>query len=116
MISINGVPILTPKSFEATVSDLDGQSNRNLYGELIRDRIAIKRKLTLEWPPLTQSEISTLLTAVSGVFFTVTYPDPQEGIVTKTMYVGDRTAPAYLYDEKNMQVKWTGLKMNFIEK
>ena len=116
MISINGVSILTPKSFEATVSDLDGESNRNLYGELIRDRIAIKRKLTLEWPPLTQSEISTLLTAVSGVFFTVTYPDPQEGIVTKTMYVGDRTAPAYFYDEKTKQVKWNGLKMNFIEK
>lgn len=114
MISINGVSILTPKSFEATVSDLDGESNRNLYGELIRDRIAIKRKLTLEWPPLTQSEISTLLTAVSGVFFTVTYPDPQEGIVTKTMYVGDRTAPAYQYI--NGEVKWCGLKMNFIEK
>lgn len=114
MISVNGVAILTPKSFEATVSDLDGESNRNLYGELIRDRIAIKRKLTLEWPPLTQSEISTLLTAVSGVFFTVTYPDPQEGMVTKTMYVGDRTAPAYQYI--NGEVKWSGLKMNFIEK
>lgn len=115
MISINGVVILTPKSFEATVSDLDGESNRNLYGELLRDRIAVKRKLTLEWAPLTQSEMSTLLTAVSGVFFTVTYPDPQEGIVTKTMYVGDRTAPAYFYDEKTKQAKWSGLKMNFIE-
>lgn len=116
MISVNGVPIQTPKSFEATVSDLDGESNRNLFGELIRSRIAVKRKLTLEWPPLTQSKMSTLLTAVSSDFFTVTYPDPQEGIVTKTMYVGDRTAPAYFYDEKTKQVKWSGLKMNFIEK
>lgn len=116
MISINGVPITSPKTFEATVSDLDGESNRNLFGELVRSRIAVKRKLTLEWPPLTQSEMSTLLTAVSGDFFTVTYPDPQEGMVTKTMYVGDRTAPAYFYDEKTKQVKWSGLKMNFIEK
>lgn len=115
MININGVAILTPKSFEATVSDLDGATNRNLYGKLLRDRIAVKRKLILEWPPLTQSEMSTLLTAVSGAFFTVTYPDPQEGIVTKTMYVGDRTAPAYFYDEKTKQVKWSGLKMNFVE-
>lgn len=114
MISINGVPITSPKTFEAAVSDLDGESNRNLFGELVRSRIAVKRKLTLEWPPLTQSEMSTLLTAVSGVFFTATYPDPQEGMVTKTMYVGDRTAPAYQYI--NGEVKWSGLKMNFIEK
>jgi len=116
LIKINGVPIRTPKTFEATINDLDGETNRNLYGELIRSRIAVKRKLTLEWSPLTQSEMSTLLKSVSSVFFTVTYPDPQEGIVTKTMYVGDRTAPAYFYDTKAQEVKWQGLKMNFIEK
>lgn len=114
MISINGVVISTPKVFEATISDLDGESNRNANGELIRDRIAVKRKLNLEWGPLTQSEIQTLLSAVSSVFFTVTFPDPQFGLITKTMYVGDRTAPAYSFI--NGEVKWQGLKMNFIEK
>ena len=114
MISINGVQIATPKTYEATVSDLDGESNRNANGELIRDRIAVKRKLNLEWGPLTQAEIQTLLSAVSSVFFTVTFPDPMSGMVTKTMYVGDRTAPAYSFI--NGQVKWQGLKMNFIEK
>ena len=114
MLSINGVAIATPKTFEATVSDLDGESNRNANGELIRDRIAVKRKLNLEWGPLSQSEIQTLLNAVSSVFFTVTFPDPQSGVITKTMYVGDRTAPAYQYIDG--EVKWQGLKMNFIEK
>lgn len=114
MININGVQITTPKVYEATVSDLDGETNRNAYGEMIRDRIAVKRKINLEWGPLTQSEITPILSAVSGVFFTVTYPDPQLGLVTKTMYVGDRTAPAYSYS--NGVVKWQGLKMNFIEK
>lgn len=114
MIKINGVVIATPKAYEATVSDLDGESNRNANGELIRDRIAVKRKLNLEWGPLTQVEISTLLSAVSSVFFTVTFPDPELGVVTKTMYVGDRTAPAYSYIDG--EVKWQGLKMNFIEK
>ena len=114
MIKINGVVIATPKSYEATVSDLDGESNRNANGELVRDRIAVKRKLNLEWGPLSQSEISTLLKAVSSVFFTVTFSDPELGVITKTMYVGDRTAPAYQY--LNGEVKWQGLKMNFIEK
>lgn len=114
MLKINGVAIATPKVYEVTVQDLDGETNRNANGDMIRDRIAVKRKLNLEWQPLSQSEISTLLTAVSGVFFTVTFTDPQLGMVTKTMYVGDRTSPAYQF--KNGEVKWSGLKMNFIEK
>lgn len=114
MLSINGVDIATPKVFEVAVSDLDGESNRNANGELIRDRIAVKRKINLEWGPLTQSEIQTLLNSISSVFFTVTFPDPMSGVITKTMYVGDRTAPAYQY--VNGAVKWQGLKMNFIEK
>ena len=113
MININGVAIATPKTFEVTVNDLDGESNRNAYGVLIRDRIAIKRKINLEWGPLSQAQISTLLNSVSSVFFTVTFPDPQLGLITKTMYVGDRTSPAYQY--VNGEVKWSGLKMNFIE-
>lgn len=114
MLKINGAAIAAPSAYEVTVQDLDGESNRNANGDLIRDRIAVKRKLQLEWPPLSQSEISTLLNAVSSVFFTVTFPDPQSGMITKTMYVGDRTAPAYMY--KDGQVKWSNLKMNFIEK
>jgi hypothetical protein len=114
VISINGVQIATPKTYEVAVSDLDGESNRNANGELIRDRIAVKRKINLEWGPLSQAEIQTLLNSVSSVFFTVTFPDPMSGVITKTMYVGDRTSPAYSYI--NGEAKWQGLKMNFIEK
>ncbi len=114
MLKVNGVAIATPSNYEVTIQDLDGESNRNASGNMIRDRIAVKRKINLEWPPLSQGEISKLLNAVSSVFFTVTFPDPQQGMITKTMYVGDRTAPAYMYI--NGEVKWSGLKMNFIEK
>lgn len=114
MIKINGVAIATPKIFEVTVSDLDGESNRNAKGEMIRDRIAVKRKVNLEWGTLEQSEMSKIFNAVSNVFFTVEFPDPQLGLITKTMYVGDRTSPAYSYIDN--KIKWQGLKMNFIEK
>lgn len=114
MIKINGVAIATPKVFEATVSDIDGETNRNAKGELIRDRVAVKRKINLEWGTLEQSEMSKILNAVSSVFFTVEFPDSQLGLITKTMYVGDRTSPAYSYIDN--KIKWQGLKMNFIEK
>lgn len=115
MIKINGVDIKTPSKFEATISDVDGETTRNALGTLFRDRIGVKRKLQLEFPPLTQSEISTILTAVSDVFFTVTYPDPMSGVITKTFYVGDRSIPMYVYGNGTTQLLWEGLKMNFIE-
>lgn len=114
MLKINGVAIATPKTFEVTISDLDGESNRNANGDLIRDRIAVKRKLNCEWGPLSQSECSTLLKAVKDVFFQVTYPDPELDVVTKTMYVGDRTSPAY--SVINGVVKWSGIKFNLVER
>lgn len=116
MLKINGVVIATPKSFEVGIQDIDGESNRDANGNMHRDRITIKRKLDLEWGPLTQNQISILLNAVSSVFFTVTFPDPQLGMVSMTMYVGDRTTPAYKYDTVTNTVKWQGLKMNFIER
>lgn len=114
MIKINGVTIATPSVFEPSIEDIDGESNRNANGDLIRDRIAVKRKLVLEWPSLTQDEMSMLLNEVKDIFFSVTFPDPQLGVITKTMYVGPRTAPAYSCI--NGVVKWKGLKMNFIER
>lgn len=115
MLKINGVQIPTPQSFSVEISDLDGESNRNAKGELVRDRIAVKRKLECAWPPLTNQQISTLLTAVSSVFFDVTYPDPQTGTnITKTFYVGDRKSAVLRI--KNGVPIWEGLEMNFVER
>lgn len=115
MLKINGVAIATPKAFKVTISDLDGETNRNAKGELIRDRIAVKRKLECEWPPLTMVEISAILQAVKDIYFQVEYPDPMDGaVITKTFYVGDRTSP--MYRNNNGNILWEGLSMNFIEK
>jgi len=115
MLKINGVAIAAPSVFQVDIADIDGETRRNARGDLIRDRVAVKRKLNCEWPPLTMGEISTLLQAVKDVFFQVTYPDPMTGRTeTKTFYVGDRSMPLLLV--KGGQYLWKGLKMNFIEK
>lgn len=115
MLSINGVVIAAPSVFEYTIQDLDGESNRAADGMLYRDRIASKVKLSLEWGPLSMAECSALLQATKDVFFSVTYPDAMAGtMITKSMYVGDRTAPMYCY--KDGKAKWNGLKMNLIER
>lgn len=115
-LSINGVTIKAPKSFTFGVMDLDGETARTASGRMKRDRIATKRKLELEWGHLSDSEISAILSAVSPVFFQVTYPDALTGSQqTKAFYVGDRTAPAYNWVPSMGKSKWEGLSMSFIE-
>lgn len=116
MLKINGVAVAAPKSFKVDVQDLDGESTRNAKGELVRDRVAVKRTLNCEWAPLEMVEISKLLKAVKDIYFTVEYPDPMEGsLQTKTFYVGNRTAPMCSVGSAG-QYLWQGLSMNFIEK
>lgn len=114
-MKINNVSIKSPSTMSVVISDIDGETYRNAKGTMIRDRIATKRKLNLVWNALTVAEMKILLQAVKEPFFTVTYLDAQEGTeVTKTFYVGDRTAPVYrLVNKKEL---WEGLQMNFIEK
>lgn len=115
MLQLNGKTVKAPSSFQVILSDLDADSTRNLNGELIRDRIGVKRKIEVEWSTLSPAECSAILSAVQDVFFPVTYPDPLSGKMdTRTMYVGDRTAPMLHY--WGGVPRWESLKMNFIEK
>ena len=96
ILKINGVAIPDPSEFSVDIMDIDDETTRNAKGDLIRNRIATKRKLNCQWPPCGNAEMSTILKAVKNVFFTVEYPDPMEGTrLTKTFYVGDRRMPMY---------------------
>lgn len=116
LLTIGGVAQKTPRKFKVGIQDIDGEIARNARGELMRDRIATKRKLDLEFPAMTQTEMATLLNAVSSVFFSVTYPDPISGMTTKTFYVGDRTVPMLRYGNGTTDLKWENVAFNLIEK
>lgn len=118
ILTAGSVSLPDPKSIEWTISDMDSENGtgRNQLGELFRDRIAVKRKLSVEWAPLSNAEMSRLLNAVSGVFFTLTYPDAQTGAMrTMTAYVSDRTAPVLRYYGASKYM-WNGVSMSFVEK
>lgn len=115
MIKVNGSAISTPSKLSVGIYDVSKNADRNAEGTILIDRVAVKRKLEMEWGPLTNSQISALLSKVTDVFFSVTYPDPQTGgNKTITCYVGDRSVPMLMY--QNGIPMWEGLKMNFIEK
>lgn len=114
ILTIAGVEVKDPSVFQVDIMDIDKESERNANGTMQRTRVATKRKLTIEWNPLSNAEISKILKAMSGVFFTVKYPDPYEGMtITKTFYPGDRSAPALRF--KGGAMRWEGLKTNLVE-
>ncbi len=118
-IKINDVEIAVyPSEFSVTTLDLDdGESTvRTADGTLNRDRVAVKRQLELSWGMLTWPEISSILQAISPIFFDVSYPDPMIGAqATKTFYAGNRPAPFALKDSSG-NVMWSGLKVTLIER
>ena len=116
IIKINGADIAAPKPFKVVISDVDIDSDNDSNGDLHRNRVNTKRKIPLEWGPLTWKEISQILTSVKDVFFNCTYPDPETGkYETKRMYVGDRTAPLCMMQDDG-SLMWEGLTMDFVEK
>lgn len=111
---INGIDVSGyTKNCNISLQDLDSESSvRNIKGQMMRDRIAVKRKIELEFGPLKNDEIKKILGAVSGIFFNVSFLDPLSGSTTKEMYVGDRSAALY----NNKTGLWIGLKFNLIER
>lgn len=117
-LKINGAAIAAkPSEFQVEVLDLDDSESttRTADGTLNRDRVAVKRQIQVSWPPLPMATISALLKQMRSVFFEFTYPDPEAGgYVTKTMYVGNRPAPAAI--EINGIILWDSLKVTLTEK
>lgn len=88
---IGNLPVYPSK---ATISyqDLDGESERNADGYLVRQ--VIRRnvvKVELEFPPMTTDKINEILVALNAPEFEFIYPDPLTGASTPIRaYCGDR--------------------------
>ena len=114
MIKIDGAEISTPSSYQVTLQNIE-KTERNASGGLIVEVITTKRKLDLGWNHLSQTGLATLLTAVANTFFSVEYPDPQDGALkTGTFKKEDRTAGAIDYQGGVM--RWKDIKFTLVEK
>jgi hypothetical protein len=114
LITVDGIALPTPSEMSVGVMDLS-KAERNANGLMLIERIATKQKIEMTWGYLTENQLKTLLSAVSPVFFSVTYPDPQTALIkTGTFYVGDRNMGVLDYFDGIIRYKDLG--MNFIER
>jgi hypothetical protein len=114
LIEINGVDLPTPSDFQVGIMDLS-KAERNARGTMIIERIATKRKLDISYAFLSRTELSQVLNAVSPVFFSVTYLDPQtDQYRTGSFYCGDRNAG--MLDFQNGVPRYKDIKFDLIER
>lgn len=115
--TINGVNVTQPAEVTYNRYDLDSEDSfRSLSGEMQRDRVTVKVKLDCRWNALTAQQMSQLLRAMDDVFFDINYFDPHDGqYITKTFYVGDRSAPVYSMVAGG-GIIFKSFSANFIEK
>ena len=115
MIKLNGTTITTPDGYNLSIEDIiDGERNAN--GTLIADKIAQKRKISLQYSMLSADDYQDIMDIINNnFFFEVEYIDPQEnGAKTGTFYPGGRSADGILY--KNGKISWwQNVKFNLIE-
>ena len=58
MLKINGTKIKVEPKVKVEIGDIDGESARNARGDIVRDRIAVKRTISLSFPALSYSQIT----------------------------------------------------------
>jgi hypothetical protein len=114
LITVGGVVLPTPTDYAVDIMDIS-KAERSARGEMLIERIATKRKISLSYSFLTASGLSNILNAVAPTYFNVTYLDPQtNGLRTGSFYCGDRTTG--MQDYFNGIPRYKDVKFDLIER
>lgn len=117
-ISVNGYDFPPPKRgvtpTVTTLVDAGRNANGTVVGQKIgRDQYKIDN---LEFPWLSASEWSRILSVLDSFFVMVTFPDPVSNSKrTLKMYPGDRTAQPYWVDDDGNPTWYRNCKVNLID-
>ncbi|MGN9165715.1 DUF6711 family protein [Tissierellaceae bacterium HCP3S3_D8] len=114
MLKINDIKMPAPSNYQVRQIDLDNLM-RNARGQMIRERIATKREIELEWTLITPEETSLILKAIKPEFVKVEYFDQEDNTWrTGIFYASEKSNSALTF--KNGRPIWKGLKFSLIER
>ena len=88
VLKINGAAVKSPAQLKVRLLEVGAGETRSASGELVSDRVAVKRRLSLSWAFLEPEELSALLSA-AGESFQAEYPDPMGGMRTAFFRCGE---------------------------
>ena len=119
IITINGRDFSSdnaPSKLSIGIYDVsNSDSGRDQNGYMWKNLVARKYKIELEWWCPSPQLASQILMAVDPEYFVVGFTDPKTNTwVTKTMYVGDRSAPYQMWGENRKF--FSKISFNLIER
>lgn len=113
MLSIGGVDVPTPSELTVNIYDIT-EGDRDSTGTMHIDLVATKYKVEAKWSVLTQSQMSSILNAMSSITFGISFTDPTTGFSKSiNVYKGDRSVPFMMV--KDGITYYKDFKVNFIE-
>lgn len=115
ILKVNGEAIPSPTELKIALFEVGSGDVRAASGALVRDVLAVKRRLTLRWAHIAQADLGALLGAVSGAAFQAEYPDPVT-MSSRTAAFCASDASAGVLRMANGVPIWTDVSMEWIEK
>lgn len=112
--SVNGARIPIPTAYQYDLQDVSAPNSGRTEDALMhKQRVAQKVKIELKWDFVTTAQVAEILNAFNPEYLSIVYLDAKSGsFLTKTFYVGDRTAPMY----NSTLGLWENVSFNIIER
>ena len=113
IIKVGALDLPAPSDMLVGIQDLVDAA-RNAKGNMMIEFINTKAKISLQWKYLSQTQLSSVLTAIRRPGFSVTYTDPETNATrTATFYVSDRNTG--IMDVQGGVIRYQDVKFDFIE-
>lgn len=91
----NGRPLPDPAGFSVEVADLDASGERDITGNLHREKVAQKVSLEMQYRNIDWNMAREILSAVNPEQYSFTYQDPRTGgMQSGSFYTGNRKCNA----------------------
>ena len=90
-------------------------AGRTLSGTAILDVITEKHRVDIVCRDLTSAESQLVLSCLSSGPMTVTYEDPEDGMITCSMYYSSWSAGVKSVRPNTRQTVWSGVSFSLVE-
>jgi hypothetical protein len=114
LLNINGVDLPTPSGLIVGTMDISN-AERNASGTMIIEIIATKRKLSLTWANISNTDMVAVRSQIENrTTMSVNFIDPSTGSAgSGQFYKGDRAVGVLYY--WNGEIYWTNFTFDLIE-
>lgn len=105
----------SPSKYELQSIYIDADSERNASGDLIRNIVNKKYKISLEFPPMYASKMKALLTLLDNTNLSVEFYDQKtDTYKTGTFYAGDLISSP-MFKKLNEEIVYDKFSINLIQ-